>query len=935
MLSGYFKVIRAENCTQAEIIKKLENKGTLGNKSTLNKDGTTPLAEAIKKNLFDVVKFLIEKKEARIDEKVYIKNAFLLNQSGNQSLNKVPLTALEVALFHRHKEIAEYLLNQIISKKEAFHFVTMNDGFCIALKFAIIYDYLDIFELILSISPELLQYKTTENQNLLLLAVCERAYHITEYLLQTQNSNPRNDMHELDINLASPYTQALLTQDVKLIKLMLTNGANPLMVHSSIPTCTPFMHLLEHSTTISTEVVYLLLACGAGLDKSLIPPKIFTIINKKEQDFGPLVLAATCKGAIQFIDTPKKMELALKIPGYVIETDILTNTLKNPCFDSFAHIHEIRNLPPFREQVNENADLAMQQPTTTISMSAEYFLNQNPAEVFSGINGCLIIFKQHSELWDEEFQKYKNNLDHNLRKSTKQYVDYLRALLLILAHPKAETLDLSKIISAVYPQEKSKDIYAILKKNLREKYQQFVDLIDIKHDINDNLLLLHTGCLKLDYNELLPEKALTLSNFIIDTIIQIGNQVGPALLQNGNFNKAASYAKISLRKNNFDYDDNSSQTAKNDIIQKLYSLFILTTASLGRDDHIQAKYYFNKALRLKYFELDEHMTIILNLLIPYLTQQYSDQNVTMLKALIQFLDTDVLNQVKIEELLSPHKVSLDKFVDIYLDNIKPQLMEMIGERGEIVSLQEGVMECQMNPSAIIALDTHASHALSRFFKWNQDVKCLPADNKIIFTANFMLSVNFKTRFLQLMAILTPPISGIFHSQCNAISTITQDFARLQLQDQKIKVKEKTQGTPGLARQQTHAHQPTPVVENYDFVQLPNHTAPVPIEFKNNIPENTLFITVPFEDKYAPFFSLFKDKTTDNYHPIRGIAPKGKNQQGAKVKSNFVRLKILGSDGQSQLRAWGEVEQEIKLPDGRTKKLYVINEVMTKKMEHRL
>lgn len=937
MLQGYFKEIQNPNLSEEQIIQRLKNKGKLTGKKTVKED-TTPLIEAVKRNLYQVVKFLIEEKGADINEKVVFAR-IVQNDSGKKSLDKATFTAIEVAILHKQENIAEYLLTQIKNKEgSTYRFCTKNDGYCIALQFAVMHDFLDVFKLILSIQPELLNHKSTENQNLLMLAVKHRAYNIVEYLLQpAENSMPRNDLNELDDNLKSAYFVALGIQDSRLIKLMLQYGASPLILHPS-SFDTPLDQILKCQKP-NIQIINLLLACGAGLDKSRIPPEIFSIFKMRPQALGPMLLTVTCNGKYSLIDTPQKMQQCLNNSTYVFEMDFLTTTLKDSHLNNLEHIQSIRNLPPFSSHVYESVSL-IEHPEP-ICLSYKDILKFDEKTLSLQITSNLHEFAVYGEILNTEIQKYENNIDHSLEKSISDYFDEIQTLLSMLTHPKAITVNFEQIISKLFPQTKETDIYSLLRKNLNEVIQKFVGFIDTKKDHEAYLILLHSKFMDTASIILSPEEAENLalspnevekfSNLILDNIIHLGNQLASSFLQNAQFDEAIHYAKKSLKKNDFDYDKKSCEFAKNDIIQKIYSLFILATANLGQGNRHQAEKYFHKALEQTYFELNEHMTTILSQLIPLLTKEYSLKNTLLFNELIHFISSDALdNKSTIEALLLPYRETLNQFVKLYLRDITPSLMEMLKDLGKIMAQEaDNTLICKIN--APIVQDP----SLKRFLKRNQDINCSFAENKILLTTNFILSTNFKTRFLQLMQILKLPVQlDTSCSMSDAMPSITQQLTDLRIQDEN-KIKAKTRGTPNPAKQKRTVLQQNRIVPNYDFVQLPCYTKPIPIQFKDNsIPEDTLFITMPLTDEYAPFFGLFKDKDANCYHPIKGIDPKGKNQQGAKVKSNLVRLKILGCDGQGQLRAWGQVEQEIKLPDNRIKKLFVINEVVTKKVENR-
>jgi hypothetical protein len=213
--------------------------------------------------------------------------------------------------------------------------------------------------------------------------------------------------------------------------------------------------------------------------------------------------------------------------------------------------------------------------------------------------------------------------------------------------------------------------------------------------------------------------------------------------------------------------------------------------------------------------------------------------------------------------------------------------------------------------------------------------------KLNFSKEFILKNNFENVVSYLAKIMFMEVK---HQSTDLATTNTEtsfaaQFAALSLKGKKNK---KRAGVGCSSYVQKDSEKEAPLPENAGFTVPTGYSQVVPIF--GNVPKNSLFISIKKEEKFTPFFKLIFDQKKNEYHSVRCIASKGRNQQGVKLstirisdggetkKISIARLKVYGDS--KKFRARGSVFQQYRTADNQLRKLYLIDDVCPKKEEMR-
>lgn len=895
-------------------------------------DNKTPLIAAISLGYFEVVKYLVDDMGVNPHESIK-GNCFNRDFVCNTM-------ALDMAIFLERKNIALYL----IQKMNQFTRSDRDKKICIPLRLANYIDDLEVFEAILSRDPTLLNTVTSRGLSLLHFSAQLPGVKILEFLLQPGlDSNPRNNPLACDASGATPFVYALNSLNAQGLKILLANGANAVNFEILGNKKSTLQFIVSNNNfpgKSKTPCINVLLAAGAGLNKSRIPPEIYSLfrITKQTQEKIEFLLIAKNEGQNKLLTSVKQVETLINNPQWHFETDLIARTILEPCIQESQLAVALSKLFPYTQMISSSENL---------NFSADdYFKNQlvkNKVQIPGlhilaferDVSHCLCLLET----------KEKNLFDslENASLIIEEYNEILSFMFEYFAHPKWFEVKVN--------QDRLK-----LSEMLVEKISNLFDCLQQIEDVDCTEVLQKLGSyiasLLKNKKELLEDEKLAnlcLSMMIINQ--KIANVLSLYYLENNDETLALNLVLKSMR-----VDNAVPQVTQKEMAEYLKSnldrSFIAITIYLNNGWHQKAYDTLLQTIANNSSScIDiERLTTMKDCLQK---QQSLSESFHFIRLILKEYKMEDDGSLQQGEILKWNEDMYDlatKSQQAYKLKTLPYLIEKLEKIADVKQNDEQENLCV----TINVLNQTAIYTLKRFAKYNTDVEICLERNEIILTENFILSIDVKERLNKLVDIIR---RNCITSNLTSPSTqsITQQIAELSIHpesdtntEQTKKEKKKTHKTPDFTKIIQEENQDTSLQEfNYGFTQRHGYSPAIPID-SPAIPDDTLFITIPLNSQqFTPFLKLIREEVTGQYHSIASIAPKGFNQQGVKLSSIVIadgngqpkrvpiaRLKILGSEGNGKLRAIGYVNETNVASDSRKRKLYVISDVIDKKEEQR-
>lgn len=912
--------------TEDQIIERLKPLGLLNLKSTvLLATGTTPLSVATREGYLKVVKYLIEQKKADPCE--------IIN---SKEIKGSKFTALEVALQRMHQEIALYLISKMNGNFQVPSPLDTKGN--VAIEIAIMEDNIEVLKAMLAAKPTLLKCQTTIG-SLLHIAATNGAVKITEYLSENgEDGKPRcaingvnNQGSQTPLDLALGFLQS------NVVKILLKKGA--------IVNC---FHHADHNVFSSIEeninnpedkrkavaCVNALLAAGYGIDKAQIKDHIFPYLNISQNMRGqlPFLLVAYCKGTSKLITTVNQMRNFLSNPDWRFETELIARKVNSPQLQNNEYAKQIKALLP----ANFSVDSANEQEDE-VDLAP---LSMDKIKACNDFDFALLLIEYYSDYHRKqtrlkEFLKSRCTDDFR-EKSLEDYGQACKNMIDFFGD--------KRFFNEMYPSD---HILHTIEHDLCEFSLNYINIMRLR---NVNGYAMYNII-----NDILASKAKILSgnttnNFLTNlrsTNINSGINLAIIHFKAKEYIQACAVGrKVYYQLINFKKSQSIAAHVFEDKVtaDQFNLLMLLTISYFKQDNYEQSRNFLLRALQidaLKLFALNDNWPVDYHLSksIDILSEQYSLESTIALNALIQFINDCPMSNGK-NSVIQKLDFHIESYFEKNCMSIDPDQQNRCGEDKYIrVKIEEYTKRCTEERTIYLngTLKDIGSIAFNEETKavvltvnpcHLKALSTLPVfgdivieEDKIIFNRNFLLSLEFEIKLAKMHKYLIPSVT------LSSIEALNKQLEALQLETtnmQKGKRKEKAK-TRGKANPDKVASvSSVAAIENHGFTFLPGYSAAVPIV---NYPGNH-YLTMPVEED--PSFKPFLPLIADGF--IRSIPPKGKNQQGAKIKGDFVRLKISGQNHKN-LRATGEI-QEVLGEGNQMKKLFVVNEITCKKSEKR-
>lgn len=911
-------------------IESLYNKPTLWN-------NTIPLFEAAKLDYYDVVKFLVDELKVNPYEKIFVKG------EGHFTTLDI-LTADDESYSCDRNKIVLYLIEHMTEFN-----IDPKTGNCISLYNCIRTKRYDIFLRIISKKPALVQHKNKENTSLLALASSFGSVETVKYLIANDgNGEPRNNFHSSNIRGQVPFGYALCNLNPELIKIFLQAGVNPVVCrigNSFVSTLKLVIDQEKNENKLAC--VNILLAAGAGLNKLYIPQRVYTLlkIDKTTQEKLDFLLKAEFNGQNKLLTTLKQVQAFIKNSQWHFENELLARAALKPEISETVYGPKLLEIFPSQALLANSSEI--ESDTTTVDqhpcliIKKEEIINLKPRTLLEYMGAFDTFLIPKGKMLRSNLVALKNGENHQVPVILKEYFSLFSAFLEYCHHNQGPSIRLDR-------QELT--LYKLLLTHITVLYDILFDIED-NQDIHEVIEMFYDevyAITKSKKNLLLKENPPTLYNYMLLKSLQSRSILAQNYLNQGKESLALNeiLKSMQIQKELVHYHHNDE---KNQIISKAFLIAATVYASHGWFH--KACDTFTKGLAREdnwpVNDLVENFERILSVLpnnlscgeafplLCLLSESINNNIKGDLSVRVQIL------KAKIEDLLNSTKLSYQEImIEYFSKNF---------EKYGVIALDEesGNFHLMLNDQH--QFENNLSKQAHIFIKKNKDIQFNLNENMIIFNENYIQSFQVKEQleqffmhfiFMFKVKILPEP------SQCSQ-SALETAFAGLTLDPDTYIEKLKTKGIPDPNKSKDCGNKDIKIQEE-GFTQVANSTPPIAIYFANNaIPNNTLFITMPLNNPlFTPFLALMQDSAnSQQYHPIKGIAAKGKNQQGAKLSSQWVtndknqrekvdivRLKVLGADGKGKLRATGYKKEQFVSSDSRLLKLYEVSTVVEKKKE---
>ena len=326
-MKEYIKVICNPSFNQGQvltILQKQSKKRRKKNKQAAEQlPKTTPIIEAVRRNFFDVLVFLISTLK------------FDANQKNIDNQNP-----LDIACKLGYKEIAEYLVQYINATPSG---PTQN---VIALEYSIKRDWLTVVQSLIAKNPLCKEFKTVNDDTALHIALTYNSQNVAMYFIKEKPE----DLLICNKNGRVPFNMILSFGYEKLLAYVLRNTqvtAVTSLTHQCGVAYSPLEILAKNINSNTLKCIYLLLSSGAGLDSTKIPKKIFTLLNESTKPVNFLLLCGEqSKGDWQnkWITEVEELKTLIGDPRYRFEFTSIARTAAHPALQMLPHVQEIHQL---------------------------------------------------------------------------------------------------------------------------------------------------------------------------------------------------------------------------------------------------------------------------------------------------------------------------------------------------------------------------------------------------------------------------------------------------------------------------------------------------------------------------------------------------------------------------------------------------------------
>lgn len=904
-------------------------------------NNTTPLVAAVTAGYLKVVQCLVEELGVNLYETVDcipFKKDFGCNP-----------TALDMALFLSEKDIALYL----IPKTKHFTRDGRDNKICVPLRLAIINniddtDKTEIFKAILLVEPELLYekdlqgnvslHKDSQGNSLLHIAAGggkTGAVKIIEYLFKS--AQPFVDINALNVLGMSPLYLALVNSHVAAIKTLIANGANALYTYindrelglQKITT----LELIGIKVGKKIACMNVLLAAGAGLDKSLIPSEFYSICKIIDPNKIDFLLVAKKNGKNTLLTSVKQVQDAIGNSEWQFEFDQIAQTIALPEIQKSPHAQQLSKI------FNVQSELFV---PDSVNLKNDDYLN-HLVNIQKDIPIRELLYLQHEITFCVDILQRKRQelpTSENARLLIKEYGSIFPLLFSYFNHNQWDKYQFSGI-SATLPK---------ILEDMLCKLQSFIlQIEDINNteDVLEEALSFLIFTLKSNHS-LLQQKIF--SDLYVTILIctqAIRNLLAKQYLGNNNEILVLYLIRAFNKTNNIlsQFTHTKTDEQKRDIVD---FAFIEVYLYLNVRWYQKAYDAFQQIIEDIKFSVTNNSGITIDIMKMVTMKGYLETQPDLSEAFhfIQLMNMFKFIDCKTNKSFVDMNELFTKSKEAYILKTLPMYVEKLSDMGE-VEQQENIVKVKLQ-------DKNHIENLSQYFKKN-NLNLKVEVNHIILTESFILSIDAKKHIntmIERIKILKNTENNNDDSAAlnKASRDIVQQLNKLSIDESRanpdISKKEKNK-TYKEAKNNTNTEekQNNKVSQevNFGFTQRAEHTPAVPIDFNNTIPNDTYFLTMPLNDlQFTPFFKLFLNEDS-----IRGVATKGLNKQGAKLSSELitddnykkkripiVRLKILGAEGKGKLRAKGYICEENSSVNGHKRKMFLISEVVDKKREQR-
>lgn len=935
-----------------DALRKLAQQPTLKKLTILPStvaNNTSALCEAAKRGYSKVLKHLIEVKGANPEEEVAGK------------------MALEFAILGGHLESAVYLTGKMTN------FVRHQEGFCLPLLLAIERDQLEVVKAILCVDNTLIAIKSNADKRTLLIdAIVKGSEKTITYLLE---NGPVEELCTPNAQGHTAFECALDFQRDKIIDTLLGMGASSISCNVLGEPISPLYFLLNslHGNEIAQKrkCINVLLAAGAGLDISKIPDKVFTLLNldkaKNANQLGPFLIVAEQKQADgswknKMITQIHHLKQYLNSPDWRFKTTSLACATLHPKIKDLEHVQLIQSLLP----ANSLAQAQSLPQFLSHSVNLDYYdplenkkIKENITleDLQSGIQYNLNLFKAQSK----NLTKYIDHSEENeidrlyFEDMLKCYFKRFSNLIDYLNYPKA---------LEIFNKSSIKSIHAYLvedlishHKRLTQQHTCALNAVSLE-DKENALLLVFKESVLSHLSSILKKKPYLIkqndpksySDFkkLIASFYFLSAQQYLALDQElfavHDANEAIECIEDA---ENSDLFQSSVEQMKSDY------LFILACAYLNLGWIDAANETFKNALKL--CENSSAFSPLHNSQFLNIIGKLSDKKIVSRVNEVQILGHffHMMSPKEVATLKKKYSIGKSDEFSISLDvnNLQPNKVKAL-----LISLYENKKSQYIEKfeNKVLAAVDHQESPHIEIARYLTHCPCQgivydPIKQEMHLTQDFAeirhLSrrhKNWLDKYIRFQK--AAKLQEDNENQVEQLAAVTQQLSDLSM-DKTPKTKTKTRGTGFTIEDGSSLEEKEEGEENeannHGFTLKEGYCSPMPVT-GSGIPNDTLYLCMPTHDAYLPFHQYVRDKEA-----ICSIPKFGRNQQGVKFGTSWTmgsenkktkvctaRMKILGADGIGKLRATGQVQQEVRTPDGRMKKLYVLENVVDKKQEKR-
>lgn len=921
--------------SEIEILSALRNKvGKHAIEKPKKPEKISPIGLAAAFGYTEVLKYLIDEKGADPNE-VTLDNT----------------TALDVALLNLHKEAALYL----ISKTNHF-IIDLEQGGYQSMIFAIATNDVEVVKKLHESDPKFKAFKNSVDNKvkntLLHFAVFKKADKVFEYLLELEkapssSTSDRIDIYSPNYEGLAPIHYIFMLHIPRILSLLLQSDFIP--TRSLLYQGKEFSHLEaiisgsdEHiDVSEKLQCIYLLLAAGAGLDGEKIPDGVLRLLKRKREEVKPFLLLGyddsasnTRKRLINAVETFKNKQ---SLPNWRFELRQLALFTSDPTIENLPHVVQLRRfLPEKYHQIQRITNVESKSDCLPIIIPIDQ------VKCYSQYD--LLVYANHQfnrlvVLRDTFNEKLKKIIEDRISSKIDQ-----EALLQLTPAAHDYYNSFSHIIDFLALKNANE-----IKKLANGTY--FNVLIDYLHEEHSTLVFVTHNCiidfeflegyfflLNEIFKKIIREKAIILAKNLPELLIDL--LITQALVQ---FVITKYYIEGDEEETVFSLSFEAINT-----LNKTSDKFCLK----GAEDLDRATAFFKIALAWVYHRQGYFQEAYLQIMqaIPAIDEIYLEDdfvNEMFRQTVESAIQKDTTMALKLLGLL----MSIFKQADLDKSEKKHRKEYFIAKYEEVkntVFSQSAVLfksnfscfgdvSIALGNTIYLVIKEQYLHSenmteFNCFLKDYHSIVYCAESRTMSFSQDFILFKDFERILSRLSKILNLKIGDCSGSVAWE-TELTERFTRITLNNNEP------------LEQDIVKNKKEPVQKEV-FKQLEGYSPVVPI-YGGTLPENALFLAICDKPEFQPFFKLIKQKDSDLYCPIRAIASKGVAQQGVKLytkwilvnrkkeKISIARLKVYDEgSGATTLRARGGVVLEKKSSEGKHQKLYLIDQVFSKKEEKR-